>query len=57
MALWLVGLQELFPGVAMEASLTEVLAMLILGLMIQQVFEVLDPGIVNFFLPFETARS
>ena len=47
------GLQEVFPGVAMEASLTEVLAMVILGLIPQEVVEVLDPFIAKIFCLFK----
>ena len=51
-AFWLVSFQQILPGVAMEASVTDVLAMVILGLIIQQVIDVLDPGMVNLFYLF-----
>ena len=42
-----VELQQVFSAVAMKASLTEVLATLVLALIIQKAVEVLEPGVVE----------
>ena len=42
-----VGLQQVFSAVAMNTSLTVVLALLMLILIIQKAVEILDPGVVE----------
>ena len=48
LAFWLVVLQQVFPGIAMETALTEVLLLPVLALVIEKATEVLDPGVVKF---------
>ena len=44
----LVGVQQVFPGISMEKALTEVYLLPVLALVIEEVVEVLDPGVVKF---------
>src|SRR6056300_346379 len=44
---WLVVLQQVFPGIAMETALTEVLLLSVLALIIEKATEVLYPGVVE----------
>ena len=46
-ALRLVGLQQVLPGVAMQAALTEVLPYPVLTLIMEKAVEVFDPGIMK----------
>ena len=46
-ALWHVGLQQVLPGVAMEALFAEMFAPVVLALVIQQSIKVLNPSIVK----------
>lgn len=46
-AFWLVGLQEVFPGVAVKASLAEVFALPVLALVILEAVEVFNTGVVE----------
>ena len=48
LAFWFVVLQQVFPGIAMETALTEVLLLSVLALIIEKATEVLDPGVVKF---------
>ena len=48
LAFWLVVLQQVSPGIAMETALTEVLLLSVLALIIEKATEVLDPGVVKF---------
>ena len=43
-----VGFQQIFPCVAVQAALAEVLALLVLALIVEEVVEVLNPGVVKF---------
>ena len=43
-----VGFQQILPCVAVHAALAEVLALPVLALMVEEVVEVLDPGVVKF---------
>ena len=45
---WLVVLQQVLPGIAMETALTEVLLLSVFALVIEEAVEVLDPGVVKF---------
>ena len=47
LALWLVGLQQVLPGVAVEAALAEMHAVFVFALVIQQSIKVLDEHIVE----------
>ena len=45
---WLVVLQQVLPGIAMETALAEVLLLSVFALVIEEAVEVLDPGVVKF---------
>ena len=43
----LVGFQQVFPGVAVEAALAEVFALPVLALVVQEPAEILHPSVVK----------
>ena len=43
-----VGFQQIFPCVAVQAALAEVIALPVLALIVEEAVEVLDPGVVKF---------
>ena len=52
LALWHVGLQQVLPGVAMEALFTEMFTACVLALVIQQSIKVSDPCVVKLACHF-----
>ena len=52
-----VGFQQILPYVAVQAALVEMLALPVLALIVEQAVEVLDPGVVKFFRPFQSAAN
>ena len=47
LALWLVGPQQVFPGVAMKALFAEMFTLVVLTFLKQQTVEILDPSVVK----------
>ena len=43
-----VGFQQILPCVSVQAALAEVIALLVLALIVEEVVEVLNPGVVKF---------